>query len=232
MGISTNNPSNKLSISPTVYESKITLFNGSVANTHYGIGVQENIFNFHVPDRNAAFTFNAGGYSAGARDAEVELVRIGYVNNTALGSAKPYMTIGTALNGYQLQLNEDSAAKPGFYGVWTNTSDERIKTDIELADLDLCYNNIKNIPLKRFRFKEGIYTTEQMPDTYGLGFIAQDVQKVFPKAVTSKNMHGLEDCLDLNAGQIQTTLYGCVQKLIQKVESLENEINILKNSNV
>jgi hypothetical protein len=84
---------------------------------------------------------------------------------------------------YNLTLINDSAGKPGAGGLWTVVSDERIKADIELADLDRCYKIIKSIPLKRFAWADGVYADEQVKDRHNLGWIAQDVQKVFPKAV-------------------------------------------------
>ena len=83
---------------------------------------------------------------------------------------------------YQLQLSTDSAGKPST-NTWTIVSDERIKEDIELADLSLCYQAVKGIPLKRYRWKDTVYTEEQVHDRHKLGWISQDVKAVFPKAV-------------------------------------------------
>jgi hypothetical protein len=44
---------------------------------------------------------------------------------------------------------------------------------------------VKTIPLKHFGWTEGVYTEEQVKDRHGLGWIAQDVQKTFPKAVNT-----------------------------------------------
>jgi len=94
--------------------------------------------------------------------------------------------IGTTGPNYQLELSTDSAGKPGVGGLWTVVSDERIKKDIELANLDRCYEIIKSIPLKRFGWADGVYTEEQVNDRHNLGWIAQDVQKAFSKAVSIK----------------------------------------------
>lgn len=143
---------------------------------------------------------------------------------------------------YQLHLSTDNAAKLTT-NTWIVTSDERMKKDIELADLDICYNTIKNIPLKRFGWK--YYDETQAPDQNILGWIAQDVQKIFPKAVMEceleiqkeiKDEDGniiqerqiLEDGLTLNSDQILKALYGAVQKLQNIVELQANEINELK----
>ena len=143
--------------------------------------------------------------------------------------------IGTLTPAYQLQLSTDSAGKPGVGGLWTITSDERIKKDIELADLDRCYDIVKNVPLKRFGWADGVYTEQQVKDQHNLGWIAQDVQKVFPKAVSVKpftkhletGAEVIEDCLDLNSGQLIMALYGAVQKLQAKVEALELKVVVV-----
>jgi hypothetical protein len=113
-------------------------------------------------------------------------------------------------------------------------SDARIKTDIVDADLERCYEIVKAVPLKHFGFRPGVYTDEQIQDKHSLGWIAQDVQQVFARAVSVKpfTMHTpqpdgtvqdevIEDCLDLNSGQMIAALYGCVQALMAKVEALE-----------
>ncbi len=76
---------------------------------------------------------------------------------------------------------------------FTNRSDERLKEDIELANIDLCYDNIvKKLPVKRFKYKDD-YVQEE--DTYKIGFIAQDFEKVLPKAVHKSKavLHKLDE---------------------------------------
>ena len=169
---------------------------------------------------------------------------------------------------HQLQVSTDSAGKPST-NTWTIVSDERIKEDIELADLDLCYEAVKTIPLKRFKWKDEVYTEEQVKDRRKLGWIAQDVEAVFPKAVGTYEFKYnqvfeetiipaveevlddegnvttpaqperiekgelisedvIEDCRDLNSDQLYAAMYGAIQKLMVKVETLETEVALLK----
>jgi len=69
-----------------------------------------------------------------------------------------------------------------------------------------------------------------VPDRSKLGWIAQDVEEVMPKAVERKEMFGYEDCRTLNSDQLIASLYGSVQKLMIKVEILETEIEELRNN--
>jgi hypothetical protein len=125
---------------------------------------------------------NAAGNNGGA------LVFATSLNGTATTPSERVRITNDGLVGigitptYQLQVSTDSAGKPST-STWTIVSDERIKEDIELADLDLCYEAIKAIPLKRYKWRDEIYTAEQVTDRRKLGWIAQDVEAIFPKAV-------------------------------------------------
>jgi hypothetical protein len=138
-----------------------------------------------------------------------------YIEDQLIGG---YVGFGMTAPLYRIHMLEDSAFKAGT-GTWTFASDERLKEDIVAADIDICYANVKNIPLKFYKWRDDVYTEAQVPDRHKLGWIAQDVESVFPKAVSVKSMHGFEDCRNLNTDQIYATMYGAIQKLQQLVES-------------
>ncbi|MBT9168793.1 MAG: hypothetical protein DDT19_02141 [Syntrophomonadaceae bacterium] len=150
----------------------------------------------------------------------IERMRIASGGNVSIG--------GIATPSFQLQLSTDSAGKPAT-NTWTIVSDKRLKKSIELANLDLCYNAVKNIPLKFYRWRDDVYSVEQVRDRGQLGWIADDVEKVYPKAVKTVSFELLtkekiEDCKSVNNDQVYAALYGAVQKLIEKVEILEGRI--------
>jgi len=124
-------------------------------------------------DLDSFLIFNTRNNATGNNTERVRITSGGYVG---IGKTP----------AYQLELSSDSAGKPGAGGTWTVVSDERIKKDIQLADLDRCYEIIKEVPLKYFGWADGIYSEAQVKDRHNLGWIAQDVQKVFPQAVSSK----------------------------------------------
>jgi len=122
---------------------------------------------------------------------------VGYVQSVRTGTGGAWLPlslnpngnnvgIGTTNPAYKLEISTDSAGKPGVGGLWTVVSDERIKTDIIPANLDRCYDIVKSVPLKHFGFAPGVYTDDQINDKHSLGWIAQDVQKFFSKAVSVK----------------------------------------------
>jgi len=171
------------------------------------------------------------------------------------GGSTTFMTILNTSNNvglnvdnptYLLQLSADSAAKPTS-STWTISSDERLKTEIQDADLDICYENIKKIPLRRYKWRPEAYDKEQINDDWRrVGFIAQEYAKIFPKDVKAglfQKTHKeeikvideetkeertdyktvvdfeLKDCLSINTDQILTTLVGAVKKLIEIVDN-------------
>ena len=244
--------------------------------------------------------------TASSADASVVAAVISSVGKVGIGTTSP---------SYQLQLSTDSAAKPSS-SAWTVSSDERLKSNISLADTARCYEIVKSLPLKRFTWRDEVYTPEQASDRSKLGWIAQDVESVFPKAVsvaalefaaadevtetveepvtetvteevseekivgnvltmvtrtvekqvpvmetvllvdvdgnpvldaegkqrsierqkmhsvqkTRQQKHKLEDARSLNADQIYAALYGAVQNLIAKIESIESEFDAYKEA--
>jgi hypothetical protein len=141
---------------------------------------------------------------------------------TDYGGHTPRMTlastglgVGVTSPAYKLELSTDSAGKPSS-ALWTITSDERIKEDIELADLDLCYEAIKTIPLKRYKWRDDVYSEEQVTDRRKLGWIAQDVETVFPKAVS---IH------EFKYNQVYETV-----TVPEVLEELDDEGNVIKTA--
>ena len=143
-------------------------------------------------------------------------------NNTdfTINNTNGRVGIGMSSPSYQLQLSTDSASKAST-STWTVSSDSRLKENIQDADLDICYNNVKNLRLTRYKWKDDVYTEEEVPDRSKLGWIAQEVETVFPKSVQKINDHGFTDCRTLNTDQIIASLYGCTQQIMKNYENEE-----------
>ncbi|NBO56168.1 MAG: hypothetical protein EBU84_16610, partial [Actinobacteria bacterium] len=141
--------------------------------------------------------------------------------------------IGTTNPSYNLDVSGNIFTSTGGYTqsgltTWTVMSDRRIKENIVKASYDKCLENVKNIELYNFNFKDNCVNTN---DRRQLGFIAQEVQQVYPKAVEAGKMtlntnETIDNVLTLNTTQIKYTLYGAVKELINKVEMLETKINM------
>ena len=124
-------------------------------------------------------------------------------------------------------LHWGGAARRDSYIYWDAWSDRNMKTDIVDANLDTCYENIKNMNLKRFCYKDEIESIDKH-DKYRLGFIAQDLQEIFPKSVRENRINEGK-FLSLNLDQLNYTLYGAVQKIMEKVEIQKTEFNLIQN---
>ena len=142
--------------------------------------------------------------------------------------------IGTTSPEYHLDVRGNIFSSSGGYTqsgltTWSIASDCRIKENIVKASYEKCLQNVKNIELYNFNFKDNYVKTN---DRRQLGFIAQEVQQVYPKAVEvnriiSNNNDGIDNILSLNTTQIKYTLYGAVKNLIEKVENIESKVNNL-----
>ena len=122
---------------------------------------------------------------------------------------------------------------------WTQTSDRRIKENIEIASYDKCYENIDRLELKRFNYIKEFKTGNK--DTNQLGFIAQEIKDIFPKSVFTNNYNSDElnipDMHSIDMGQINYTLFGAVKKLMEinydeemRLKRLEDLLNIDPNT--
>jgi hypothetical protein len=144
--------------------------------------------------------------------------------------------IGTKSPEYQLDVRGFIHTSVGGYTQtgsenWIIQSDRRIKENIVKASYEKCLENVKNIELYNFNFKDNCVNTN---DRHQLGFIAQEVQQVYPKAVEVgkiilDNNQGINDLLTLNTTQIKYTLYGAVKNLIERVENIESRVEQIYN---
>ena len=137
--------------------------------------------------------------------------------------------IGTTSPEYSLDVRGNIFTSVGGYTQtgsenWIIQSDRRIKENIVKASYEKCLENVKKIELYNFNFKENYVNTN---DRNQLGFIAQEVREVYPKAVIVKPDEKIEELLTVNTTQIKYTLYGAVRSLIEKVERIEERVDKL-----
>ena len=117
-----------------------------------------------------------------------------------------------------------------YTGTITDVSDMRVKENIQLANYDSCYENIKNIDLKTFEWNDGFMEYSKKEIKNETGFIAQEVETILPEAVRTGPRYDIEDFKTINRNLINTNLYGTVKKLMEKVETLEAEVELLKSN--
>jgi hypothetical protein len=264
VGIGTTSPAAKL----TVDSGSVAL--GAILNSTNAVG-----FQFRMDRSGTAFGYMGtpdgvlgGGGTTGlaVRSENILAFGSGGATERMRIDSSGNVGIGTASPSAQLELSTDSANKPST-NTWTIASDQRLKTNITNADNDRCYEIVKQVPLKRYTWRSEVYSQDQVKDRSKLGWIAQDVEAVFPKAVgtnrfvynqvfedvvtpeldsdgnavldengvaktkTEKRLVSeevIEDCKDLNIDQMYAAMYGTIQKLIEKVETLEAKVVALE----
>lgn len=230
VGIGTTAPRERLHVHDSIYVRNLSphnIFYGSAGWRNEGTGNPGYIWRYG----------NDGGLSTTQGLVCMYVVGRSY-SNTEQGSIIPItvdttngyvgITAGGGYNtpSYQLHLFSDSAAKTTT-STWTVTSDARVKTNIELANLDRCYEVVKNLPLKRYE-----WDSEIMPDAkdrHMLGWIAQEVETVLPNAVSYTSNQWFPDMRGLDSDQIFKFMYGAVQKSQMYIEELQTSNQMLMN---
>jgi len=127
--------------------------------------------------------------------------------------------IGTINPGSLLEVN-GAAAKPGG-GSWSSSSDERLK-DIT-ANYDRGLKEVLELKPITFFYKRG--NSRGLPtDEEYVGFIAQEVQEVFPEAVSE----GPDGYLDFNMHPVNVAVVNAIKELKAENEALRAENETLK----
>ena len=162
-------------------------------------------------------------------------------NNLYLNVSGNTTSTGVVVNGnlgigkspqFQLDLSSDDARKLTTT-TWTTGSDERVKGNIQIADYSRCYNIIKQLDLKRFEWDA--YKYPFVKDRNAIGFIAQDVEKIYPNAInitneTFENGTNISDFKSLNTDQLYKNMWGAIRYMQELIENLQEQINTLKNN--
>ena len=131
-----------------------------------------------------------------------------------------------------MRITRDGASiyNPTGSPLWSTVSDRRIKENIEKASYDMCYESINKLELYRFSYIKELNNINK--DLQQLGYIAQEVQDIFPKAVSTQEFHNenlsISDMLSIDITQINYSLYGAVKKLIEIDNNKEMRIKMIE----
>ena len=138
----------------------------------------------------------------------------------------PYSLNGTTI---QNSLNDMSIRSIYYYGALNFASDPSLKENIEDADLERCVKNVRDVPLRRFKYVDPYLSTFQQKDRYRLGFIATELEKTFPKSITYTHLTevpGYNSTIRMiDTQQIEMAHIGATKYLMNKVSSLYVTLN-------
>jgi len=155
-----------------------------------------------------------------------------------------YMVVKSALFGNgaaNLQMRNVAGSTTGYElgtGDWFNAtgtygmmSDERLKHNIFEANYNMCFDFVKNLPLKYYAWNQDYLDEIGSDDKNNLGWIAQDIEATGLKHCTRKsevNYCNIEDLKTFDPKTVYAHTYGCVKKLIEIVEAQQIKITELE----
>jgi hypothetical protein len=140
---------------------------------------------------------------------------------------------GLFLNGYltanwEFSCSSDACFKLGG-GSWYNPSSSKLKDQIEEADDGLLEQTMLDVPLKRWRWIDGVYAHHAgfgVVDRHQIGFVTDDVRPHFGHSIKTMRHPGLpgEDAEALDASQLHMVCYGVTRSLLKRVKALEEKV--------
>ena len=202
----------------------------AISSTRVGIGTVSPVYQLDVA--------GAGNLNKGIADGAALYVNglnaIGYYNNIYFQWGHPEnhnffpgrVFIGTAYTSpttHRLVV-DGTAAKPGG-GSWATWSDGRLK-DVK-GSYTRGLSEISSLETVVFSYKSGNPLNLSSTPEY-VGFIAQDVKKYIPEAVTE----GADGYLNFDMHAINVALVNAVKTLDSKVKALEQELKQVNDTNL
>jgi hypothetical protein len=119
-----------------------------------------------------------------------------------------------------------------YYGGLNFASDPRLKENIQDANLEQCYAVVESLPLRRFKYIDPYLSTFQQKDTHRLGFIATELETIFPKSITYTQINdipGYESTFRMiDTQQIEMAHIGATKVLMNKVSSLYTSVELAR----
>ena len=127
----------------------------------------------------------------------------------------------TPLSVYTLYVDgsmyTNGAAKLGGSASWTAVSDERVKQDIQDADISACYHTIRNLHVHNYKFKDEYITKYKLSSKPRYGLYAEEVEQVLPEAVSDTDVLG-ENIKMLDMEPIYMMHYGATSYLYSTLQ--------------
>lgn len=190
-------------------------------------------YNSNVGGLSNSLLGSAGALSLFAGGAQALVVNnTGITSNVGIG-------VGIAPS-QQLQLQADDGFKPGG-GTWGDTSDERLKTNF-VTDFD-ALDKVRRLKPTLYDWKDpgthsGIPQQKRVDlKAAGIsgapieaGFIAQDLQKVFPDFVFQSDCRNSAECAEVEGGKIYTVTYSnkFSAYLVKSIQQLDERLKALE----
>ena len=169
------------------------------------------------------------GYLAGTTNQRANSI----ILNTSESGLENTTTVGLFINPVRndatlaqaTTVHYNVTTKELTYG--NEASDARLKNNIIQANTEICYSTIESLPLRYFEWNNDFFQHHQGTDKHTLGFIAQEIQPIFPKSISIYSNSFLPDLHSLNMDQIYKSHIGATQQLMAIVKSQQSTIDSL-----
>jgi len=152
-----------------------------------------------------------------------------YAGYSVASATQSYLGINCNSPRYTLDVNGTINAPSAilndiFYANTHLISDRRTKKNIVSADLTQCYSTLRELPLRRFEFLNPINELKQ--DKKQVGFIADEIQSFFPKAIKPHqyNKNGFSTLNFVNFEQIHMTHFGATKYMASLLDNQHSTI--------
>ena len=127
---------------------------------------------------------------------------------------------------YSLDIGAGDARKPT--GVtWVTASDSRVKDNISSADVLLATQQISSLRLVSYIWSEPYRSKRHLSSDRTIGFLSQEVEKIFPSSVSQMAEHGYTDFKSLDIDQLYKAKFLVTHDLLRKAETLQMRLNAL-----
>jgi len=138
-----------------------------------------------------------------------------------------YVGINTSTDpGYSLDIGIGDARKPT--GVtWITASDARVKASVSSASFEKVTEQISSLRLVSYAWEESYRSERRLSLNKTLGFLSQEVQKIFPSSVSEMAEHGYSNFKSLDTDQLYMAKFALTQDLIKRVDHLKLRLNAL-----
>ena len=130
-----------------------------------------------------------------------------------------YMFYDNSLTRFQFNVGIQSGYNITCVAL-TETSDERLKDDIDIVHSD-CSEIVRKIKVKKY------YMKNDKRKKQNIGFIAQDVKEVIPEEFENV-INEDNEFMSINYGRMCAILWKSHQEMMDKMEKMEEEITELE----
>ena len=195
----------------------------------FGIGNVQPGYTFTVDSSQNTWMSVFSHWSSASNASLLKLVWAGASPNSSSQEAVSIQDTG----GVLFKIISDEGKSYNEANVWGATSDVKLKQDI--VDVRSYWDDWKKLRYRKFRLKKYVALKGDDAKTE-FGLIAQEVEPIFPRLVDeividrNEDDEPIEYAKTISYSVLNTMMGKVVQELIAKVETLEEEVRILKSS--